>query len=79
MKITMKHSSYSLKSDSHVPEYFCQIKIFPSLVQKNTIICLVFEIENKWILKLQILFSWKTGWFVLTITYNMLTQKYYFC
>ena len=29
-----------LKSDSHVPENFCQIKKFPSLVQKNTIICL---------------------------------------
>ena len=28
-----------LKPDSHVPENFCQIKIFPSLVQKNTIIC----------------------------------------
>ena len=30
----------SLKSDSHVPENFCQIKIFPSHVRKNTIICL---------------------------------------
>ena len=30
----------TLKSDSHVSENFCQIKIFPSLVQKNTIICL---------------------------------------
>ena len=29
-----------LKSDSHVSENFCQIKIFPSLVRKNTIICL---------------------------------------
>ena len=29
-----------LKSDSHVPENFCQIKKFPSLVQKNIIICL---------------------------------------
>ena len=29
----------NLKSDSHVPENFCQIKIFPSLVQKNIIIC----------------------------------------
>ena len=29
-----------LKSDSHVPENFCQIRIFPSLVRKNTIICL---------------------------------------
>ena len=30
----------NLKSDSHVSEKFCQIKVFPSLVQKNTIICL---------------------------------------
>ena len=29
-----------LNSDSHIYEDFCQIKIFPSLVQKNTIICL---------------------------------------
>ena len=29
-----------LKSDSHVPENFCQIKIIPSRVQNNTIICL---------------------------------------
>ena len=29
-----------LKSDSHVPENFCQITIIPSGVQKNTIICL---------------------------------------
>ena len=29
-----------LKSDTHVPENCCQIKIFPSLVQKNTIIFL---------------------------------------
>ena len=52
-------------------------------------VCLVFKIKNKWILKLQILFSWKTGWFknklyqavtfCIMITYNMLTQKYYFC
>ena len=30
----------SLKSDSFVSENFCQIKIFPNLVRKNTIICL---------------------------------------
>ena len=29
-----------LKLDSHVSENFCQIKIFLSLVRKNTIICL---------------------------------------
>ena len=29
-----------LKLDSHVPENFCQIKIFPSHFRKNTMICL---------------------------------------
>ena len=29
-----------LKSDSQVSENFCQIKIFPSLVRNNAIICL---------------------------------------
>ena len=29
-----------LKSDSHIPENFCQIKIFPSHVWKNATICL---------------------------------------
>ena len=32
--------SPSLKSDSHVYGNFCQIKIFPNLVRKNTVICL---------------------------------------
>ena len=36
-----------LKSDSHVPEKFCQIKVISNGVQKNSIICLVFENENK--------------------------------
>ena len=35
----------TLKPDSHVLENFCQIKIFPSLVRKNVIICL-FRVEN---------------------------------
>ena len=30
----------TLKSGSHVSENFCQIKIFPSLVRKNMIVCL---------------------------------------
>ena len=30
----------NLKSDSHVPENFCQSKIFPSHVRKNIMICL---------------------------------------
>ena len=30
-----------LKSDPHVPENFCQIKIFPSHVRKNAMICLL--------------------------------------
>ena len=33
-------SMKNLKSDSHVPENFCQIKIFPSHFRKNTMICL---------------------------------------
>ena len=36
----------AFKSDSHVPENFCQVKIFPSDVRKNAIICL-FGI-SKW-------------------------------
>ena len=36
----LRHAFKVLKSDSHVPENFCQIKMFPSLVWKNTIICL---------------------------------------
>ena len=31
---------FYLKSDSHVPKNFSQIKLFPSYVRKNTIICL---------------------------------------
>ena len=30
-----------LKSESHVPGNFCQVKMFPSLVWKNTLICLL--------------------------------------
>ena len=41
----------NLKLDPHVPEKFCQIKLFPSLVRKNGSICLVFQNENKWILR----------------------------
>ena len=29
----------ALKLDSHLPENFCQIKVIPSGVQKNSIIC----------------------------------------
>ena len=37
----------ALKSDSHVPENFCQIKIIPSGVQKNTIVwCLKMKINE---------------------------------
>ena len=57
--------SLSLKSDSHVSENFCQIKkLSPALFEKiPSFVCLVFKFEIKWILKLQILFSWKTCWF----------------
>ena len=49
---------FVLKSDSHVPENFWQVKIIPSIVQKiPSFVCLVFKNENKGILKLQILFS----------------------
>ena len=42
-----------LKSDSHVPESFCQIKIFPDMFEKiPSFVCLVFENETQWILKL---------------------------
>ena len=66
---------------------FVELKFSPALLEKiPSIVCLVFKIENEWILKLQILFPRKTGWFkirlwrfVLMITYNMLTQKYHFC
>ena len=49
--------AFSLKSDSHVPENFCQFKIFLSFVLKSTIVCLLFKNENKLILKLQILYA----------------------
>ena len=39
-KLSWNGSLLSLKSDSHVPENFCQIKVIPSDVQKNTINCL---------------------------------------
>ena len=37
----VKSNKDSSKSDSHVSENFCQVKIFPSLVRNNTIICLL--------------------------------------
>ena len=80
----------TLKSDSHVKNIFAKLKFSPALFQKiPSFVSLVFQIGNKWILKLQNLFSQKAGWFktnctrlwlfVLMITYNMLTQKYCFC
>ena len=37
---------------------FAQLKFFPALFEKiQLFVCLVFKIENKWILKLQNLFS----------------------
>ena len=52
----------TLKSDSHVSENFCQMKVFPSLVWKNTIICL-FGVSKWKYMNFKILFSWQTGWF----------------
>ena len=40
IKINLVLKIENLKSDSHVPENFCHNKILPSLVRKNTIICL---------------------------------------
>ena len=38
--IFLVHDNFALKSDSHVQEKFCQIKISPTHVRKNTMICL---------------------------------------
>ena len=37
----------NFKSDYHVPENFCQIKIFPSHIRKNTAIYLFGKNEKK--------------------------------
>ena len=37
----------TLKLGSQISENLPQIKIFPGLVQKSTIVCLVFKNENK--------------------------------
>ena len=37
----------NFKSDYHVPENFCQIKIFPSHVRKNTVIYLFGKKKKK--------------------------------
>ena len=55
MKIKTNKYTHRLKSDSHVSENFCQIKIFPSLVQKNTIIYDIYEIYKSLNLELLIL------------------------
>lgn len=42
----------SLNSGSHIPENFCQIKVFPGLVQKiSSNVYLMFENEHKRVLK----------------------------
>ena len=49
----MEEKRFKVKLDSHVPENFCQIKIFSTLLQKiPSFVCLVFKNENEWILKL---------------------------
>ena len=47
---TSRTNRHLLKSVFHVFQSFCQIKLFPNLVQKNTSVCLVFKTENNWIL-----------------------------
>ena len=43
---------------------FAKLKFYPALLKKiPSFVCLVFKIENKWILKLQNLCSLKIGWF----------------
>ena len=43
---------------------FSKWKFSPVMFEKiPSFVCLVFKIENKWISKFQILFSWKAGWF----------------
>ena len=80
---------FEIKVTLTFQKIFAKLQFFPSLFERMpSLVCLVFKIENKWILKLYILFSWKTGWFKkklyqavtfrIMITY-MLTQKYYFC
>ena len=47
-KELLKKLCLTLKSDSHVSENFCQIKIFPSPIKKiPSFVCLVLKNENK--------------------------------
>ena len=48
LNATLEALETKLKSDSHVKENFCLLKIFPSLVKKiPSFVCLVCKIENK--------------------------------
>ena len=63
---TSKIEKYSLvyKKFWTFKKIFAKLKFFPALFENiPSFVYLVFKIENKWILKLQNLFSWKTGWF----------------
>ena len=45
-------------------KFFVKLKFSLVLFEKiPSFVCLGFKIENKWILKLQNSYSWKTGWF----------------
>ena len=68
---------------------FAKLKFSTALFEKiPSFVCLVFKIENKWILNCKICFLKKQAGlkinctrlsrFVLMITDNMLTQEYYF-
>ena len=51
-KHAVKNLPYQLKSDSQVPENFCQLKLSPVVFKKiPSFLCLVFKNENKLILK----------------------------
>ena len=61
-----------LKSDSHVTEDTFQIKIFPSLVRKNTNICLVgiLKMKRNVVLKSKFCFLEKQVYFRVFETCN---------
>ena len=81
---------FSLKPALTFKNVFAKFNFSPAFFEKiPSFISFVFKIGNKWILKQQICILKKQAdlktnctrlWrFILMITYNTLTQKYYFC